>query len=757
MNLRWLFALLIFFATIVTRCPLVDKLYQYSFQPDSEAGVNITRSFYFFFKNPRLENAPQTLSGYPTYFDGSYICAAITANLIRPLAQHGIIKARLSDSDDSLIIFSMRWNSVVFDALSAVFLFLILHLLTANQWLSVIVVLMYYLFSNRILDISHMRVDHYQMLTLYATMFFSIKIFKDPHHGWNFLGAGFFSAAASATKINFPVYLFILAFVLVWLMFERRLSIKAVLLMAVAYLSGIIILFQRWLFYPERALDTLEEIIGVGKEWSLFFEKQPYIYFHWSQFFADDFNWGTCVFILSFYLAFGICLYKAIKNRDSLLIILCVTFIIQSVVLAFIMPKVGRYGKIMPLWVSIFLGVGLQEILKKYSLKTVCLLAVTILLPKFVNSISYYKAKIQEFSARESSIYETRVAAAEWLNTNAPPGSRILVYHPRVSNPPIFEMPYEIEEIKYPFLDRATFLEFTPISINELTWKYNYFVVADKEKEFHLSNLKFSEDEAGMGTLKSAFLKWQSFYDSLDNGFKKLVFLSQAKNYGVSQFDIYCLNTDRLYHLSRVINLRSKEIDDDTIELSWDAEDNSINSFQVQIAADSSFRWLIHGSLDGFKSRYRKYYCDIMDNHKFIPAQVSTAIENGEFERLTGLDLTSDSEDVSFFFRNILLSLQNDSIDFETTLHQLLTNPNERQVFKRAFETILGPKIMASCIQEYTLLTGLSEEVLGCIQAQRYRAIVHLKQNAYPMIYWRVRIKEQEWVHGSWSKIAKIN
>lgn len=757
MKVRWLLALLIFFATIATRWPLVDKLYQYSFQPDSEAGVNITRSFYFFFKNPRLENAPQTLSGYPTYFDGSYICAAITANLIRPLVRHGIITAGLSDGDDSIIIFSMRWSSVVFDALSAVFLFLILCLLTANQWLSVIVVLMYYLLSNRILDISLMRVDHYKMLTLYAAIFFSVKIFKNPDDIWNFLGAGFFSAAASATKINFPVYLCILPIVLVWLMFERSLRAKAVLLMGVAYLSVIIIFFQRWLLYPEKALDTLKEIIGVGKEWSLFFEKQPYFYFHWHQFFAHDFNWGTYVFVLSFYLAFGTCLYKAIKNKNSLLIILCVTFIIQSVVLAFIMPKVGRYGKIMPLWVSIFFVVGLQEILKKYSIKTVCLLAATILLPKFVNSISYYKEKVQEFSAREGSIYETRVAAAEWLNTNAPPGSKILVYHPRVSNPPIFERPYKIEEIKFPFLDRTTFLEFMPTSINELAWKYNYFVVADKEKEFHLSNLKSSERSAGMNHPESASLKWDNFYDSLDNGYKKLVFSSQAENYGVRQFDIYCLNTDRLYNPPRVINLQSKEIDDDTVELSWDAEGNSINSFQVQIAADSSFRWLIHGSLDGFKSKYRKYYSDTMEDHKFIPAQVSTSIENGEFERLTGLDFTSDWEDINSLFRNILLSLKNDSIDFETSLHQLLPNQNDRQVLKSAFETILTPGVMRSRLQEYLVLTRLPEKVLERTQAQRYRAIVRLEKNSHLMIYWRVRIKEQERVHSSWSNIAKIN
>ena len=57
------------------------RLLRYSYFPLALSAVQEPD---FFFKNPCLENAPQTLSSCPTYLDGSDISAAITANLVRP-------------------------------------------------------------------------------------------------------------------------------------------------------------------------------------------------------------------------------------------------------------------------------------------------------------------------------------------------------------------------------------------------------------------------------------------------------------------------------------------------------------------------------------------------------------------------------------------------------------------------------------------------------------------------------------------------
>ena len=201
---KWLYALLIFCITVLTRYPLVDNLYQYSFEGDSEPCINITRSFYFFFKNPCFENAPQSLSGYPTYFDGDYICAAITANLVRPLVKKNILEADLGDGNDSLIIFSMRWNSVLFNAGAAVLAFLSLTLLTSSYFLCCLVVLMSFIWSSTTINTDLIRVDHYLLFAAMSMFYFALKIFKEPGNKWNFIGAGFFGRPCYCYQIKFP-------------------------------------------------------------------------------------------------------------------------------------------------------------------------------------------------------------------------------------------------------------------------------------------------------------------------------------------------------------------------------------------------------------------------------------------------------------------------------------------------------------------------------------------------------------------------
>lgn len=747
-----LLAVFIFIAAVAVRWPLVDRYYENCFQPDSEACVDISRSFYFFFKNPRIENAPQTLSGYPTYRSGPFICAAITANLVRPLAQHGIITANLCDADRSLFIFSMRWNSVLFDALAAVVLFYILTLIAGNSLLSAVIVLLYFLFTHRIMEIRLLRVDHYMLFAAYLTFYFSLKIYKQPENAWNFIGAGFAAALVSASKFNFPFYLpaFILA--LGGLIYSGKLSLRSFLLMAFAFTFTVSFFYMRWFMYPENIRDTLNEIIGTGREWTSFWGFKPYFFYHWHQFFQSSSQLGTRLLILLWYASLLICFYRMVRRREFFLFILCCTFILQSALLV-ISPKVDRYGMIMPLWICIFFALALQTLAPDRMRNwKVALLGALLLLPRFAGAMIYYGKEIEEARVRSISTAETRLAAANWLRANAPPDARILLYHPRVSNPPVFEMPWLIEQIRYPFLNEKELLAFKPPGIQDIAMQFNFFVVSDKEKDFHLDVLQATEQKSGIDSLLRISIQWKKFYDSLNIIFPRKTFTGKAENYQVKRFDIYILNKDTFPALPVIQHLANGYSGNNFMELSWEAQGENLRNFEVQVSEDSSFRWLLHGSYDGFPCKFRKVNYAL----NCIPDKIALAIRSGEFEKITGMRLNEQMVDVNSFFRNVLVKMQNDSVDFGTCLNELVPVDHEREPLLIGFTAILSREIASCALEEFLRVCNLPEKIVEQVQVSRYTVSLHLSMDGRPALFWRVRAKQQEWVRSAWSKTAVI-
>ena len=235
---------------------------------------------------------------------------------------------------------------------------------------------------------------------------------------------------------------------------------------------------------------------------------------------------------------------QPIRQKDSLLLILCLTFAIQSILFLFV-PKIERYGSIMPLWVSIFLVCAFQRIAStKFRYIGIGIFVLAFLLPHMVYSGIYYKEKVNEAIGRKTSIVETRLAAADWLKKKGEVDLKLLTYPGHVGYPPIFGMPWLFDEIQYPYLDEESALNFKPVPLKELSEKYNYLLVSDKEKEFHLHDLKLKERNAGIDAGMRVSLYWENIYDSLDNYYKKVTFSSKAENYGVKRYDIYVLSPD---------------------------------------------------------------------------------------------------------------------------------------------------------------------------------------------------------------------
>ncbi len=240
-------AILIFFIAFGLRIPLVDNIYNYSFEPDSESCIAVTRSFYFFFKSPSSENAPQTLDTYPNYSDGDFITSALFANMVRPLCKAGIIAAPLGDGDNSLIIFSMRWCGVLFDAMAAATAFLILILLIGDTWIAMLITFLYYLLNRQTLDIDLIRIDHFGLFTANLAMLAGILLFQYPQKAKYYILTGVAAALVTGTKINFPFYLLILFIIFIHLVYSKKVSFKNFVIVALSFLLATAFMYQRWL------------------------------------------------------------------------------------------------------------------------------------------------------------------------------------------------------------------------------------------------------------------------------------------------------------------------------------------------------------------------------------------------------------------------------------------------------------------------------------------------------------------------------
>jgi Dolichyl-phosphate-mannose-protein mannosyltransferase len=326
MRTRTIYALLIFAVAFALRIPLVDNIYQYSFEPDSESCVAVTRSFYFFFKSPGLDNAPQTLDTYPNYSDGDFITSALFANLVRPLSKGGFISAQLGDGDNRLVIFSMRWCGVLFDAMAALVAFLILVLLIGDTWIAMPVTLLYYLLNRQTLDIDLIRIDHFGLFTANLAMLAGVLLFQYPRKAKYYILTGAAAALVTGTKMNFPFYLLMLFILFIHLVHSKKVSFKNFVIALVSFLLATAFMYQRWLMYPENIGMVLRFTLNNGKVWTAFWGTGNHSYYLWDEFFSRGYSIAIVVLLVGAYASFiGGCM-QGVAKKDSLLLILCAVF-----------------------------------------------------------------------------------------------------------------------------------------------------------------------------------------------------------------------------------------------------------------------------------------------------------------------------------------------------------------------------------------------------------------------------------------------
>ncbi len=680
-SFKWFLAAIIFAATFFSRSCFVDTYYQYSFESDSEACVSVSKSFYNFFKNPCEETIPHKLTDYPPYQSGDFVFAGLTGNLLRPLVKAGIIQADIGDGDNSIVIYAMRWNSAVFQSVVAVLVFLITSLIFANYLFSFLLVLLYYILSPQILDFDLARIDHYYFFAAALVIYFTIKLFRSPEQVWNYIFLGASVAMVMATKLNFPFYLMIVLFTMIYLITTKKIGLRNFIIAFGSFAVMWVFLFQRWIFYPEEIMPTIEGILQTGDDWVTFWGIQPYLYYHLHQFFSEGFSWEVVVLLFGWLLSFIVTVWYAIKQKDAFTKMLLITFLVQSLMLM-IVPKVGRYGTVIPIWLCIFFAYTAHYLSTNYK-PLYSYLLLLFVLPNAFYAYSHFANHSKQWIKVKSSIESTRFPAVEWIEANAAPGSVVAVYHPRISNPPILEMPINISEkyLYYPFLYSEKAAHFEPVSFGKLEDEANYVVINNQYYNYHfwlLDNLIDNKIENAQETK----LKWQIFYDALDLKYEHVEFKAGHENYGIEWYKIYIIDSVPKNIPFKIGVYSIKKIKDNGVRMTISSE-GSVKSGQLelQISTDSTFRWVNYASLDGFESKYRE---SMIARPNFIPTKIDSLLNKSLLKQL-GVANRVDRLSVNSVFMKIIHSFEEGAENLGYCLDDFM-----KEDYKPKFYQLLG-------------------------------------------------------------------
>jgi hypothetical protein len=203
--------------------------------------------------------------------------------------------------------------------------------------------------------------------------------------------------------------------------------------------------------------------------------------------------------------------------------------------------------------------------------------------------------------------------------------------------------------------------------------------------------------------------------------------------------------------------------------LQWEVEGpipNNDFNFQVQIAEDSSFRWLISGSRDGFPSKYRhgnNPHIAETWHWQFTPPKIMEGMMNGTFGEITGNqnpeDIRSETQD---FFAQILFNMIDAHLTFGQGINSMNNEGWGNQFIKAINQCYNGNcTFLDAHAEEYIKSAGLSFSLNDLKNHHKgstnfaYQPNEHFTEGK--RYYWRVRLKHGYQVMSSWSVVNSFS
>ncbi|HEY9709747.1 MAG TPA: hypothetical protein V6D48_16190, partial [Oculatellaceae cyanobacterium] len=514
-------------------------------EADSESTINISLSFFKALKHRNIQflTAPDS---YPPYFDAQFLIYSIGALLLGFIKDLHILNLEFLPTDQSLMIFTIRYTNVLMIILSCLFLFKILKSINYSNWISLIISLIF-IFNPQTVEIDLMRIDHVILLSFMIVSYSTFAIINNPNLNRLSVTLGSSLAFLLNTKMNAFMFAYIPITTLAFLFFKKRYRIKNLCFFIVSFLGTYLLLLFRYLINFDSLITVLKNRSADLMLWYPLMSKEPYFYYNWDYFI----KYGT-FFILLFLLTLLTVLISLYK-RFSIAEFIILTSLIVFSGLGIVSPKLDRWGiHFIPLYLWI-INTGVDfwrykfkkitdiKVLRAflYLLITLVLLQPTLLL------IENHGLILQTIEQRTISRKVTREEPREWFIKNAPPGTRVACYKIHSwANPPIFDLPLDFSSdiLNYPYLKLEEIAVFMPPTQQQLQDSVDVVVLENLHRIDHIDTLQEPN-------LTKNLEAWKAFYKELDSNYKRIVFKSEYKNYGINEVIIYVISPKLLKRL----------------------------------------------------------------------------------------------------------------------------------------------------------------------------------------------------------------
>ena len=529
---------LIFIISAWKIIPLIDTYYLYSFEPDSEATINISLSFVKAIENGDFRLLPK-IGILPPYFDAQFLIYAIASFLIRTAQKLHLLNLEFSHIDQGLMIFTIRHTNALFNILSSIILFKILKLISLSNWLSFLITIIF-VFNYQLPEMDLMRVDHVIMPLFLILSYATLALIKEPKSKYLNLTIGISLAFLINIKFNTLIFAYIPIATIALLIWQKRYSIPNIWVLLISFFATYLILIVRYLIYYRSLPSVLAERATLLKLWYAALHKVPYFYYNWDYFFKYE-----SIFLMLFIISTITICFSLFRRFSVAGFVIFTTLIIFSS-LGIVSPKLDRWGiHFIPvyLWIiamaATFWRCQLKSLPDAKLLKPFyyLMLAIALLQPSLL-LFENHQLIVQKAEQRAVSIKITRDQPRQWFIRNAPPGTRVAYYSPHSwANPPIFDLPLDFSSqiLEYPYLKTEEMAAFMPPTLNQLEASVDVIML----ENFHKSGQFQGLEEANLTNQVEA---WRAFYNELDSKYQRFLFKYKYENYGINEVSIYVIS-----------------------------------------------------------------------------------------------------------------------------------------------------------------------------------------------------------------------
>ena len=534
----WILGVALVLLTGVLFFPFLDTYYDYGFEPDLYLDVIRAYSHFFGTGSP-AKFTPFALA--PPYLDGQYSVYAAAARGVGRLAALGWLPSVLP-GPYSHIHYAIRHVNLAFRAGASMFAYLFLKDLSKNRAVASLLALIVIL-NPVLVDIDLIRQDHFFLLPMFSTLYFSLRILRGDIRPRTLSALGLSGGVALSSKLS---GISMAGAALVALLMQRSRLARADWWWAGLSAGSIFILLDLRILFTIKTFphDLWLKVAHLGA-WNRYVGPRPYLQYHWNDLLRYGWLFPTLALV-----AVVIVSIEAWLTRERIGTYLGLIFIFFSVLLipAYKYPRGGYL--LLPVYLG-FIAFCLPIVVARiragcrWSRSVTTAVFASLLLFPIAKGWTNYENLEALMERRPKSIFITRVLPRRWLDQHARPGTRLAVSRDlSYAMPPIWDLGFPLVDGFFPFaaLQGRALLSALPPTIEDLRRTVDVVVSSDELERGMAAQFR------GPG-LEEQGRSWARFFSDLRQRYLSISFRAETRNYYVERVTLYIVRPESLRFL----------------------------------------------------------------------------------------------------------------------------------------------------------------------------------------------------------------